>query len=122
MHAPFELVDDVQHRCPFGLGFWLEVDRDLGIEPRAAGLANATSLYPFDCALDRLAIAHPRPSHVDVQFEIAFDPVLEDLQMKLSHSRDECLTGLFVDPKRERRVFTRAVRPRSPPAFPCRPS
>ena len=43
-HAPLELVDEVQHGRSLGLGLRLEVDRDLGIEPRAAGLADAASL------------------------------------------------------------------------------
>ncbi len=57
--------------------------------------------------LDRLAIADPRPAHVDLQAEVAVDPVLEDLQVQLAHARDQGLAGLLVDPEGEGRVFAR---------------
>ena len=66
-HAPLELVDEVEHRRPLGLGLRLEVDRDLGVEPGAAGLADAAPLDPLDGPLDRLAIADPRPADVHLQ-------------------------------------------------------
>ena len=44
---------------------------------------------------------------MDVQFEVTFDPVLEDFQVQLAHARDQGLAGLLVDPEGEGRVFAR---------------
>src|SRR5262249_4702631 len=100
-------VHEVEHRGTLGLGLGFEVDGDLGVEAGAAGLADAGSLHPLDRAPDRLAVADPRPAHVDLQLEITDHPVLEDLQVQLPHAGDQRLAGLLVDPELERRILAR---------------
>src|SRR5262245_22884961 len=97
----------MEHRRAFGLGFGFDVDRDLGVEPRAAGLPDAASLDSLDGALDRLAIADARPPHMDLQAKVASHPVLEHLKVQLTHARDQGLARLLVDPEGERGVLAR---------------
>src|SRR5262245_6020383 len=77
--APLQAVDEGQYWGALGLGLGLEVDRDLGVQARAAGLADAGALHFLDRGLDRLAVAHPRAADVDLQVVVADHPVLEDL-------------------------------------------
>ena len=87
MTPPLSLLTKCSTGAPLGWVSGCEVDGDLGVQPRAARLADAGSLHALDGLLDRLAVAHPRPADVDLELEVAGHPVLEDLHVELAHAR-----------------------------------
>ncbi len=54
---------------------------------------------------DRFTVSNLWCTHFCFNFEFSFHSVNKDLKVKFTHSRDDCLAGLFVSRNTERRIF-----------------
>src|SRR6478752_3859322 len=62
-------------------------------------------VVPLDGLADRLAVGHLRLADVRLDVELTPHAVDQDLQVELTHARDDRLTGLLVEADLERRVL-----------------
>ena len=74
----------------------VQVDHDVAVLARAAGLADEPALDLLGGLRDRLAVGDLRPADVGVDVELALEAVDDDLEMQLAHPGDQRLAGLLV--------------------------
>src|SRR5690606_23421746 len=78
------------------LGAGVEVDDDVAELAAAAGLLDELAADVLRGAGDRLAVRHAGLADLDVHLHVAEQLVLDDLQVELTHARDDGLAGLVV--------------------------
>ena len=100
--AAGDLVDELVAAAGAG---GLEVDDDVGVLARAAGLLDVAVLDLLDRLGDRLAVGDLGLADVGVDLELAQHAVDEHLEVQLAHAGDDGLAGLLVGADLERRVL-----------------
>ena len=100
--AAGDLVDELVAAAGAG---GLEVDRDLGVLARAAGLLLVRVRVLDDGLGDRLAVGHLRLADGGVDLELAEHAVDDHLEVQLAHAGDDGLAGVLVGADLEGRVL-----------------
>src|SRR5699024_33589 len=78
---------------------------DLRELPRTTSLLLVSEVHVNDWTANRLAVSDLWLTNVGVNLEFATHPVNKNIQVKFTHTADNCVTGFFVLMDGERGVF-----------------
>src|SRR6266404_5250023 len=82
-----------------------EVDHDVAVLARAAGLAHELLAHVVDGLACGLAVRDLGTADVRLDVELALEAVDDDLEMELAHAGDDRLAGLLVGRDAEGRIL-----------------
>src|SRR5699024_10547429 len=74
---------------------WFKFNPNMTILPTSAGLTNEFT-FNLSCFAECFTVCHLRVTNISFYFKLHFQSINDNIEMKLSHTGDDRLTGFFV--------------------------